>query len=96
MLINLTNTDFTLASGAYYSIPFRQDEKDGLFSIGVTLGVNGNASLQCSINEADWGDVVDSSFACAPFGIQIFGNGHYLLVYRIKTDQVPIKAQVII
>jgi len=53
MIINLTAANFTNVSGTYFSAPFRQDEKDTIFTISVTLGVSGNASLQCSIDEID-------------------------------------------
>ena len=51
MTISLTAANFTLDSGSYYSSAFKQDEKDTIFSIGVTLGTNGEASLQSSIDE---------------------------------------------
>ncbi len=96
MNISLTGNQFTLNSGFYYSPPFAQDEKDTLLSIGVTLNVNGEASLQSSIDEINWDDITDSTFTCDPFGLQSFIDGHYLLVYRIKTNQEVISAKILI
>jgi len=51
MTIILTADNFTENGGVYYSSPFKQDEKDTFISIGITLGTNGEASLQSSIDE---------------------------------------------
>jgi hypothetical protein len=53
MIINLTLDNFTLDTGNYYSVPFKQDANDTFFSIGVILGVNGDVSLQSSIDETN-------------------------------------------
>lgn len=96
MTISLTAANFTLASGSYYSSAFKQDEKDTIFSIGVTLGVNGEASLQSSIDEINWDDITDSNFTCDPFGLQTYMNGHFQLVYRIKATQAVTSAKIVI
>jgi len=96
MIINLTSDNFTLDTGNYYSSPFKQDTNDTFLSIGVTLGVNGDASLQSSIDETNWDDVTDSTFTCDPFGLQSYTNGHSLLVYRIKTTQAVVSAKIVI
>jgi len=69
---------------------------DTNITVGVTLSVTGNTSLQISINEVDWSDVADSSFVCDTFALQTYCNGQQGLTYRIVTDQEPISAQILI
>lgn len=96
MIVNLNSTNFTFSSGFYYSDAFKQDEKDGYMSIGVTLGVNGDVSLQSSIDEVNWDDITDSVFTCDPFGLQSFSDGHSLLAYRLKASQAVVSAKILI
>lgn len=94
MIINLTNTNFTLESGSYYSDPFKVDTRDSLMTIGMYLQDTGTTSLQSSLNEVDWADIPDSSFVCNLFGLQTFSNADINLVFRTKSDQAPTEAYI--
>lgn len=94
--INFIPANFTLDTGFYYSLPFKQDSKDSAIAIEVVLSATGKASLQISTNKTDWADVTDSEFDCEPFGLQPYVNGHPDLFYRIKTNQLVVSAKVLI
>lgn len=94
MIITLTPSNFTLVSGAYYSIPIKKDEQDTLISVSIILSGSGTTSLQGSIDGTNWADLANSSFACTPFGLQTYTNGDYNLLYRLKTDIIPTSAQI--
>lgn len=51
--INFIPANFTLDTGFYYSLPFKQDSRDSALAIEVILRANGKASLQISTNKTD-------------------------------------------
>jgi hypothetical protein len=51
MVINYINTDFTLVSGSYYSLPFRIEARDTLMTIECALTGNGSVVIQQSIDD---------------------------------------------
>ena len=94
--IELSASNFTEVSGTWYSSPFIQGAADVLMTIAIWANGTGEASLQGSINEIDWVDLVDTTFDIDDAGLQTFTDCHLGLKYRIKTTIAPTKAQILI
>jgi len=96
MVINLKPENFTEVSGAWYSSAFIQNAQDVLMTVAIWADGEGEASLQGSINETDWVDLVDTTFTIDDAGLQTYTDCHLGLKYRIKSTIEPISAQVLI
>lgn len=85
MKLTFTN-EITFSSGFYYSPAFVVDAKDDLITVECTLVANGTAIIQSSIDGINWYDVADSSFSCAPNGLQSYADCQTDLLYRVKSS----------
>lgn len=85
MILNLTQSNFTLDIGVYYSNPFLLETNDTLMSVEIHLSINGDVSLQQSIDGITWYDILDTTITCIPSGMQSFIECQPGMQYRLKS-----------
>ena len=96
MKIVLTPNDFTTDATYFYSPPFKQGKIDDTMAVNLELTSTGELTIQTSINETQWSDIVDSTVDCDTITTQIYAGGHPDLFYRLKTTTEPVSANVLI
>lgn len=96
MKLNFAQNQFTEADGYYYSPAFLQSSDDSLIAVAVWLSTNGSCSMQASIDGVDWIDIENTTFNCSPAGLQSYTDCLYELIFRIKANQEPTKAQILL
>lgn len=96
MVINFTSTNFTNVSEAYYSDPFKCEDKDQLITVQITLSTTGVVNCQSSIDGVTFFDIDTTAFPCSPSGLQSYKDCQPNLLYRLKSTQSVTSAKILV
>lgn len=96
MIIKLTENNFFLENGNYYSAPFKLFTDDNYMSISSTLVDDGEVYLERSLDGIDWYLVADSTFNCTPSGLQSYSDCQPEIQFRLGSTTEFIKANILL
>jgi len=96
MILILDESHFTLTGGVYYSVPFQLEELDNFMSVEVTLTGNGSVDIDQSIDETTWFATIDTTFDCAPSGLQTFSDCQPKLYFRLRSVTEFVSARILL